>query len=151
MRGNMPKRGKGETMQDTSSKALVTLGRILLALYFLVPGIAKLAAPDMQLAMMEHHNIPAALPLLYIAGAAQVLGALLLLMGHHVRSVCLGFVLYILVINYALHDFWHFEGIEAAHELQNFLKNMGILAGLLIFAGLSPRRKLSLKGILAAD
>lgn len=138
-------------MQDTSSRALIALGRILLALYFLVPGIAKLIAPDSQVEMMKPHNIPAALPLLYIAGVAQVLGALLLLANCHVRNVCLGFVLYIAVINYAMHNFWSFEGLKAEHELQNFIKNMGILAGLLIFAGFSPRRKLSLKGFMRAD
>ena len=52
---------------------LITSGRILLALYFLVPGIAKFFAPSAQLALMEHHKIAYAAPLLYIAGFAQVI------------------------------------------------------------------------------
>ena len=87
--------------------------------------------------MMQHHNIPYALPLLYIAGVAQVIGALLLFANHYVRFTSLGFVLYIIVINVLMHDFWHFTGTEAAHELQNFIKNLGILAGLLVLAGMS--------------
>ena len=123
------------------SRLYITVGRILLALYFFVPGIAKLLAPNSQVEMMQHHNIAYALPLLYIAGAAQVIGALLLLINRHVRLVSLGFVLYIIVINALMHDFWNFTGIEAAHELQNFIKNLGILAGLLILAGISPKQK----------
>ncbi len=138
-------------MTDKTSKIYITAGRVLLALYFLLPGAAKLLAPASQVAMMEHHNIPAALPLLYIAGAAQVIGALLLLANRYVRLVSLGFVLYIIIINALMHDFWHFTGTEAAHELQNFMKNLGILAGLLVLVGISPKRILSLKTILRSD
>ena len=138
-------------MSQPPSKLLITIGRLLLALYFLVPGIAKLAAPADQLALMLHHNIPMAAPLLYIAGAAQIIGALLLITNRHIRLTSLGFVLYILIINFTLHDFWHFTDVEALHELQNFIKNLGILAGLLVLAGISPKRKLALKTLLRSD
>ena len=138
-------------MLEPSSKLLITSGRLLLALYFLVPGIAKLSAPAEQLALMQHHNIPMAEPLLYIAGAAQIIGALLLMTNRHIRLTSLGFVLYIIVINFTLHDFWHFTGVEGFHELQNFIKNLGILAGLLVLAGISPKRGLSLKTLLKSD
>ena len=128
-------------MMQKTSQIYRLAGRILLALYFFVPGIAKLLAPNSQVEMMQHHNIAYALPLLYIAGAAQVIGALLLLINRQVRLVSLGFVLYIIVINALVHDFWNFTGIEAAHELQNFIKNLGILAGLLILAGISSKQK----------
>ena len=136
---------------STSSKFYITLGRVLLGLYFLVPGIAKLLAPATQVALMEHHNIPNAGLLIIVAGVAQVVGVLFLLTNRHVRIMCLGFVLYILVINFLMHDFWHFTGMEAAHELQNFIKNLGILAGLLVLAGISPVRTLSLKTLLHSD
>ncbi len=127
-------------MTGKTSKIYVTTGRILLALYFLLPGIAKLLVPSSQVEMMQHHNIPYALPLLYIVGAAQIIGAFLLLLNRYVRLVSLGFVLYIMVINALMHDFWNFTGIEAAHELQNFIKNLGILAGLLVLAGISSKQ-----------
>ena len=137
-------------MIRTSSKILMTTGRVLLALYFLLPGIAKLAVPELQLALMVHHGVPYASSLLYVAGGAQIIGALLLMLNRHVRNVALGFVLYIVVINYFLHDFWHFTGVEAAHEAQNFVKNLGVLAGLLVLAGASPARSI-FKNILRAD
>lgn len=138
-------------MQDKLSRAYITAGRVLLALYFLLPGVAKLIVPSSQLSLMEHHGIPYAPTLLMIAGIAQGFGALALLANRHVRLVSLGFVLYILVINGLLHDFWHFTGAEAAHEAQNFIKNLGILAGLLVLAGISPKRGFGLKGIHLTD
>jgi len=138
-------------MNNGNSNGLIMGARILLALYFLLPGIAKFATPDQQLELMAHHGLPYAAVLLMIAGLANVGGALLLLFNRYVKLTSLGFVLYILVINFFLHDFWNFEGIEAAHETQNFFKNLGILAGLLALAGASPSRALSLKGLMQSD
>ncbi len=138
-------------MQQLPSNILITFGRVLLALYFLLPGIAKLAAPAQQAALMQHHGIAYAAPLLIIAGAAQIIGALLLLSNRFVRFTSFGFVIYILLINMLLHGFWKFTGIEGLHEMQNFIKNLGILAGLLVLAGISAKRPLSIKGLKTSD
>ena len=38
-----------------------------------------------------------------------------------------------------MHDFWDMSsGIQQEHELQNFIKNMGIVAGLLILSAVNP-------------
>lgn len=138
-------------MNDGISTGLISGGRILLGLYFLGPGLAKFGAADQQIELMVHHGLPYAAPLLMVAGVANVGGGLLLLANRYVQLTSLGFVLYIVVINFFLHDFWNFEGIEAAHETQNFFKNLGILAGLLVLAGASPSRSLSLKGLARSD
>ena len=62
-----------------------------------------------------------------------------------------GFVVYILLVNALLHDFWNFDGIEGGHEMQNFIKNLGILAGLLVLAGASKRRAISLANWWKSD
>jgi putative oxidoreductase len=51
-----------------------------------------------------------------------------------------------LLISLFMHDFWGMtEGVARSHELQNFFKNMGIIAGLLIITGLGTG-KFSLEG-----
>jgi putative oxidoreductase len=128
-----------------------TIGRSLLALYFLLPGLMKFAAFDLHLQMMAHHNVPFAAPLLIFAGTTAILGALLLLSNRYVRFVSYGVVLYIILVNLGMHDFWNFEGVEGQHEMQNFIKNLGILAGTLILAGASPKRPLRLSGLRISD
>jgi putative oxidoreductase len=118
-----------------ASTTLQTAGRWLLALYFLVPGIMKFSVFPMHVALMTAHKVPFAPQMLVIAGGAQILGGVLLIANRFVRFTALGFVVYIILINLLLHDFWHFDGIVAAHELQNFIKNLGILAGLLVLGG----------------
>jgi putative oxidoreductase len=43
-----------------------------------------------------------------------------------------------LLINVFMHDFWNdYPGGNPQHELQNFIKNLGIFAGLLLLAARS--------------
>jgi putative oxidoreductase len=126
-------------------------GRWLVALYFLVPGIMKFLALPMHVSLMTLHKVPFPLPLLIIAGAVQIVGAILLISDRFVRFTALGFVVYTGLINVMLHDFWNFEGMVAGHELQNFIKNLGIIAGLLVLAGASRWRMPTLKALLVSD
>ena len=47
-----------------------------------------------------------------------------------------------LVISIVMHDFWTLPAgeLQTAHETQNFVKNMAIMAGLLAVAGLGGGR-----------
>lgn len=121
------------------------VGRILLGLYFLLPGLMKLAAPAQTVAYMEANGVPFAFPLMWIATAANIVGGLLLIFGRHVRYVAWGCVLYIVLVNVMLHDFWTMEEARVERETQNFVKNLGIMAGLLVLAGTAKARSLSLK------
>ena len=113
-------------------------GRIFLALYFLIPGISKFTSWDSSVALMEAHNMRMIPVLLVIAGTAQVVGSISLLFNKHVVICALGFAAMTLLINFNLHDFWNtYEGVSADRELQNFYKNLGIFAGLLLLAAVN--------------
>ena len=113
-------------------------GRIFLALYFLIPGISKFTSWDSSVALMEAHNMRMIPVLLVIAGIAQVVGSISLLFNKHVVICALGFAVMTLLINFNLHDFWNtYEGVSADRELQNFYKNLGIFAGLLLLAAVN--------------
>ena len=116
-------------------------GRILLGLYFVLPGLAKFANWQMHIELMLHHNVPFTAPLLLLAGITNLLLGSMLLSNRHVRLAAYGCAVYIIIININLHDFWNFSGIEGAHETQNFIKNLGILAGCLILAGFTSEQE----------
>lgn len=139
------------TNQTGTAPALITAGRWLVALYFLVPGIMKFVAMPMHVGLMTLHKVPFPLAMLIIAGLVQIVGAIFLFSNRFIRFTAIGFVVYTLLINIMLHDFWNFEGVTAAHEMQNFIKNLGIVAGLLVLAGASRWRMPTLKGVLTAD
>ena len=117
---------------------LMHVGRIFLALYFLIPGISKFTSWNTSVALMEAHNMKMIPFLLAIAGITQVVGSISLLLNKHVVICALGFAAMTLLINFNLHDFWNaYEGVSADRELQNFYKNLGIFAGLLLLAAVN--------------
>ena len=117
---------------------LMHVGRIFLALYFLIPGISKFTSWNTSVALMEAHNMKMIPALLTIVGIAQVVGSISLLLNRHVVICALGFAVMTLLINFNLHDFWNtYEGVNPDRELQNFYKNLGIFAGLLLLAAVN--------------
>ncbi len=87
--------------------------------------------------LMEAHNMKMVPLLLAIAGVIQIVGGISLLLKKYVVVCALGFAAMTIVINVNLHDFWNvYEGINAEREAQNFFKNLGIFAGLLLLAAI---------------
>ena len=116
-------------------RILMGAGRVLLGLYFLLPGIAKFADWERHVALMETHEMAMIPLLLVVAGVVQIIGGLSLILNKHVVVCALGFAVMILLINANLHDFWNvYEGVNAERETQNFVKNLAIFAGLLVLA-----------------
>lgn len=128
-------------MNDITLKKLdrfsLVFGRGLLGLYFILPGLAKFADWQMHIDLMLRHNVPFTGPLLAIAGIVNLVLGGMLLANRHVWIAAYGCATYILVINFFLHDFWNFSGVEGMHETQNFVKNLGIFAGCMMLASYS--------------
>ena len=117
---------------------LIHIGRTLLAIYFLLPGITKFTSWDIQMALMETHNMIMIPLLLATAGVLQIIGSICLILNKKVVECALVLATLVLLINFNLHDFWNiYEGIDSKHEFQNFYKNMGIFARLLLLAAVN--------------
>jgi len=118
--------------------ALIHTGRTLLALYFLFPGIMKFIQWDKSVALMEIHGMIMVPVLLALAGVIQIGTSICLLINKQVVISALALAGMVLIINVNLHDFWNvYEGVNTQHELQNFVKNLGIFAGLLLLAAMN--------------
>ena len=114
---------------------LTHTGRSLLAFYFLLPGVMKFVSWDMHVALMETHGMVMVPVLLAVAGVVQIAASICLFLNKQVVICALGLAAMVLLINLNLHDFWNlYEGVDTRHETQNFFKNMGIFAGLLLLA-----------------
>ena len=114
---------------------LTHTGRSLLAFYFLLPGVMKFVSWDMHVALMETHGMVMVPVLLAVAGVVQIAASICLFLNKQVVICALGLAAMVLLINLNLHGFWNlYEGVDTKHETQNFFKNMGIFAGLLLLA-----------------
>ena len=111
------------------------VGRSLLGLYFIGPGLSKVFDYAATIALMKIKGVPFSSLLLPVTIAIQIFGGLLLILGKNLRIA--SFVLFglTIMINIFIHDFWALAGDPTqTHEVQNFVKNLAIGAGLLVLA-----------------
>ena len=72
---------------------------------------------------------------LSLVAIAQIFLGSFIIFGKYLRISSIGLAITTLLINFYIHDFWNLGGDpNQAHETQNFVKNLGILAGLLILS-----------------
>jgi putative oxidoreductase len=114
------------------------LGRVLLALIFVVSGIHKLTQWSGTIAPMTAKGLPFVPVLLAISVALEVGGGLLIMIGYRTHVVALLLFLYMIPVTVVFHDFWRYQGFEMQFQLVNFLKNLSIMGGLLTLAVTSP-------------
>ena len=125
-----------------AQRAMLLVGRGLLGLYFILPGISKITDFADMSKYMEAHGVPFVPVLLLLTIILQIGCGAALAAGW--RAQLMAFVLagLTLLISLFMHDFWGMEeGLQRAHEMQNFIKNMAIMAGLLYVAGVTPATK----------
>ena len=116
-------------------KFSAVIGRILLGLYFLIPGISKVSGFEVTAIYMSEHGMILVPFFLVITIILQIGGGMSLILGFRISEVSFMFAVLTLIISLVMHDFWNLEsGIQQAHEMQNFVKNMAIMAGLLVLS-----------------
>ena len=116
-------------------KFSITLGRILLGLYFLLPGVSKIPSYASTTEYMLLHNIPLASVFLPITIVLQVGLGVMLIIGYRIKESALILAALTILINIGMHDFWNeYPNTDAGHESQNFVKNLAIFAGLLVLS-----------------
>lgn len=112
---------------------VILLGRIGLALIFIVSGVGKLRGYDATAAMMVAHNLPAGLLPLVIF--AELGGGLAVLCGFLTRVAAVGLFVFTLLAAAFFHD-----NFADPLQLLNFEKNIAIAGGFLVLAACGPGR-----------
>jgi len=110
-------------------------GRTLIALPFLVSGIAKIAAPAATLAYIASVGLPLPLAGYAIAVAVEVGGGLLLLLGVNTRALAVVMAVFTLATAAAFHT-----NFADQNQMIHFLKNLMIAGGLLQVAAFGSGR-----------
>jgi len=109
-------------------------GRVLLGIYFLLPGLGKIFTYSDNLILLASKAVPLSVISLPLTILIEIGLGLFLIFGKYVRVSSLILFALTILINIFIHDFWNLSGDIQAHEAQNFYKNMGVAAGLLILA-----------------
>ena len=119
----------------TADRYFYIVGRFLLGLYFLLPGLAKVFLFQDNLDVVVLREVPFPTFSLLLVAIAQIFFGTMLMVGKYVYMGALVLAVVTLLINFYIHDFWNMaEDANQAHETQNFVKNLGIFAGLLVLS-----------------
>lgn len=129
------------TALDTPWQTTMALiGRLLIAAIFLMSGIAKLTDTPGTVAHMTAAGIPYADTLAIVAGVAEILGALSLVLGMLTRLGAAGLFVYMIPTTLIFHAFWNSEGPERLTQMVNFMKNLALMGGLATLMAVGARR-----------
>ena len=119
----------------TADRYFYIVGRFLLGLYFLLPGLTKVFLFQDNLDVVVLREVPFPTFSLLLVAIAQIFFGTMLMFGKYVHKGALVLAVVTLLINFYIHDFWNMAGdTNQAHETQNFVKNLGIFAGLLVLS-----------------
>lgn len=131
--------------QGTVAAVLPALARVLMSLIFIQAVLGKIFGWSGQAAYMAKHGVSPVTPLLAAALAIELGGTVCLLLGYQARPAALIMSGYLCIVSVLLHNFWSGGGSGMAQT--EFLKNMGIIGGLLMIGAYGPGRW-SLEGYL---
>ncbi|HZM69498.1 MAG TPA: DoxX family protein [Candidatus Cryosericum sp.] len=119
-------------MQGEMIRITTLLGRVLLSLVFVASGLIKAFDSTRAAESMTAKGIPMASALLWIAIACELLGALSLVLGFRARAGAALLLLFLIPTTLVFHNFWSLAAGERTVQLLQFLKNAGIMGGLLL-------------------
>lgn len=114
------------TGTNTSADVTALLGRVLIAVIFLLSGLSKLAAPAATIGYIASAGLPLPQLGLVIAVLVEIGGSLALIAGYQTRWAAAVLAIFTIAAALAFHN--HFAD---QNQFVNFFKNIAMTGGLL--------------------
>ena len=111
---------------------VVVIGRVLLALIFIVSGFGKLAGLEGTASYIASKGLPLPTLLALGAGVLEVVGGIALAVGFQARWAALALGLFTLAASLLFHKFWAVAPDQAYVQQLMFMKNLSIVGGMLV-------------------
>ena len=114
---------------------IALIGRLLLAVLFVLSGFGKLAAPAATQAYIAAMGLPAPALAYFGATAVELIGGVLLIVGFRVRPVAVGMAVFTLLTAVFFH-----RDFADQNQMIHFMKNIAVMGGLLQVAAFGAGR-----------
>ena len=105
--------------------------RVLLAQIFIVSGVGKIGKFAGTAAYMASNGLPMAEVLLVLTIALELGGGILLVLGWQARWIATAFFGFTFLTAVIFHPFWISDAASYTSQLNNFMKNLSIMGGML--------------------
>jgi putative oxidoreductase len=126
-------------MNTAAQSQAMLVARVLLALLFLVAGIRKLMAVAATAGYFAKLGFPAPEAMVWLSIVVEIGGAALLIAGWQTRRAAWLLIAFVAIATAMAHRFWEFnDAAQYAAQLNNFLKNVAVIGGLLYVVVAGP-------------
>lgn len=114
------------------------LGRILLALIFVLSGWGKIGSFDTTAGYMASKGLPMTEALLVLTIIIELIGGLVIVFGWKARWGALAILLFLIPTTLIFHNFWAVGPEEMRNQMNTFMKNIAIMGGMLYIMAFGP-------------
>ena len=122
-------------LYENLDRYIYIIGRTLIGLFFLIPGLVKVLSFSQYVEIVTLNEVPLPTISLIVVILSQLFFGSSIIFGKFVKLGSLVLAINVALFNLYIHDFWNVDDIiSQRHEAQNFIKNMAIIAGLLILS-----------------
>jgi len=125
---------------NKQNDVLALAGRLFLSVLFLVSGFGKVMGFAGTAGYIASKGLPMPELLTALSIVVEIGGGLALVFGFRTRLVALGLIVFLIIITPIFHNFWAAAADQVANQRINFLKNLGILGGMLMVTAFGPGR-----------
>ena len=116
------------------------LGRMLLALLFVISGFGKIPGFEGTAAHIASQGLPMPKVLAALAVLFELGGGIAIALGWKTRWAAAALILFLVAITPIFHKFWGVPPDVAASQHIHFMKNVSILGGFLLLFAFGPGR-----------
>jgi putative oxidoreductase len=114
----------------------ILIGRVLLALMFVLAGFGKLAGLEGTAGYIASKGLPLPMVLAVATGVLELVAGLLLIVGWQARWAALALAGFTVVASVIFHNYWAMPAEQQMMQQLMFMKNLGVVGGLLAIFGL---------------
>ena len=127
-------------MNTSTQDTVALVGRILLAVMFILSGFSKITGFDGTVGYIASKGLPMAQLVAVGTIVVELGGGIMLAVGFKARWAALALAVFTLLAAIIFHDFWAAEAAQKMNQQINFMKNISIVGGMLMVFAFGPGR-----------
>lgn len=125
-------------MSTQTQNAVTLIGRILLALIFILSGFGKIGGFAGTVGYIASKGLPAASLVAVLTILVELGGGLALATGFLARWAALALAVFSVLAAFIFHNFWAVPADQVMMQNINFMKNISIAGGMLMVFAFGP-------------